>query len=148
MNCIAAHTNANTPVWVAAFAMSPCSKLTINRGKTGMMIPNATMSSATVAKMNANDARPCLAPPGCATGVSNTGGVSLTGPTSFDIDYPPASATDSAQSQLLGCSATSYCKNLTRGGRGPSYSHFPNVANNPTEAAAITAVAIHPITRR
>lgn len=57
-NCIAANTPPNTPRNPAPDAVSPPRNSTISRGSTGMMIPSASMSMATVMKMNAKAARP------------------------------------------------------------------------------------------
>src|SRR5690242_5696965 len=59
-NCIAAHTKPNIPVIRAASAIAPPSNAMMSLGSTGAMMPSASMSSATVTKMNANAARPCV----------------------------------------------------------------------------------------
>src|SRR5688572_14883111 len=54
MNCISAKTVANPPYMVAARALSPPSNASTSFGRTGTMIPSASMSSATVMKMKAS----------------------------------------------------------------------------------------------
>ena len=58
-NCISAHTVPNSPVHLgpACAVSAALAKLTTSRGSTGMMIPNASMSSATVMKMKRTVAR-------------------------------------------------------------------------------------------
>ncbi len=56
-NCIAAHTVPNTPYSPAALVSLPPSSWMTSFGKTGAMIPSASMSSRTVPKMNQKVAR-------------------------------------------------------------------------------------------
>ena len=64
MNANAVPKMPNTP---AAFAVSPPSSVTMSWGSTGMITPNATMSSRTVMKMKMNAARARV----ITTGLSN-----------------------------------------------------------------------------
>src|ERR1700733_12450693 len=59
MNCIAAHEKPKIPAAPAASAMLPCSNSTISLGNTGIITPSASMSRATVMKMNTNAAAAC-----------------------------------------------------------------------------------------
>jgi len=56
-NCIEFHVKPKMPVIEAARAMSPPSSWMTSFGRTGTMMPRASMSSATVTKINANAAR-------------------------------------------------------------------------------------------
>ena len=55
-NCIPAHRATKTPLITPAWAFEP-TKSSISRGRTGMMIPMATISSTAVTKMKASAAR-------------------------------------------------------------------------------------------
>ena len=61
MNANAVPKIPNTP---AALAVSPPSSVTMSCGSTGMITPNATMSSSTVMKMKMNAARARVITPG------------------------------------------------------------------------------------
>src|ERR1051326_2385096 len=56
-NCMTARALATGPYPWAAAAVSPLRKVTTSFGSTGTMVPSASMSSSTVAKMNAKAAR-------------------------------------------------------------------------------------------
>ncbi len=56
MNCISMYSVAKPLVHTAACAMLPPISCTTRCGSTGMMMPNASMSSITVTKMKANAA--------------------------------------------------------------------------------------------
>ena len=58
-NCMTAHAVAKMPMTVAACAIFPPTKPAMSFGSTGPIMPNVSMSSVTVMKMNAVAARRC-----------------------------------------------------------------------------------------